>query len=131
MDQKTGLCTGDDRFQDNAPSINDPQRVQSGMPTYGPETANVDLVMPEVPLNIKGKFSYFGIKWDGHDIANARTNEVVRINTVKGNHNVEIRQVNSTFLSASIERASFNVFVNGILRLRVESNGSTFDLKII
>ena len=132
MDQKSGLSTGDGRFQDSVPSVNDPYHPQSWTPDYGaPEAAKVDIIMPDEPLNIKGRFSYFGIKWDGHDLANAHTNEVVRINTVRGNHNVEIRQLNTTFLGTSIARASFNVFVSGIMRLNVESDGSTFDLKIV
>lgn len=89
---------------------------------FGP--AFTDIVMPDTPLNIKGKFSYFGIKWDGHDIANAHQNETVRINTVEGYHRLEIRQVNDTFFSMNIQRFEFHIYVRNRSVHRVENDGS-------
>lgn len=131
MDQKTGLCTDGGRFQESSDQpVYDPQPSQPQTPIYGNfEAATADIIMPDEPLNIKGKFSYFGIKWDGHDLANAHENEVVRINTVKGYHNIEVRQVNSTFIGTSIARASFNVYVHGNTKFALESDGKNFDLK--
>ncbi len=131
MDQRTGLSTGDANRVSGDMFVND--QDQPRMPidnrTAGPET--VEFVMP-APLNLKGKFSYFGIKWDDHDVANAHENDVVRIDTVRGSHKLEIRQVNTSLWGlGSIQRFTFNVSVDAHSRFQVESDGSSFILRVL
>lgn len=133
MDQRTGLSI-DNSNQGSADSfVNDPNYEQPQTQTNnwvaGPGT--IELIMP-TPLNLKGKFSYYGIKWDDHDIANAHENDRVRIDTIKGSHKLEIRQVNSSMWNGStIQRFTFNVFVDVHSKFQVESDGSSFNLRVL
>lgn len=153
MDQRTGLSTGDANRVLGDMFVNDQDRPQmpidegaagSGTDEFirkkpiqcwsigrmaGPGTA--EFIMP-TPLKLKGKFSYFGIKWDDHDVANARENNVVRIDTDRGPHKLEIRQVNTSLWSLGpIQRFTFNVSIDAHSRFQVESDGSSFNLRVL
>lgn len=123
--QRSGLCTDGpsqnaDNFAPSAPAAPSVTGIE--------QSANVIVYVPDRALDIKGSFSYFGIKWDGHDIANAHPGDYVNVSTVTGRHTLEIRQVNNTLFKTNIVRFSFDIRTDSQSNFKIVSNGSAFEL---
>lgn len=98
--------------------------------TEGPyvQTAAVTLRLPGNCVPSKGKFSYFGIKWDGRDFANAGLNENVTVPTTVGDHTLEIRQVCTMLTGIKVTKSEIPINVTGDMNISISANSYGFIL---